>query len=80
MTDWWERLVLDREPAPDAGLPRAAVLAALFEDGEGSVRVVLTKRPDTMPTHAGHIAFPGGRPDPGDAGPVDPEGAPLAWR
>ncbi len=33
--------------------------------------MVLTKRPDTMPTHAGHIAFPGGRPDPGDNGPVD---------
>lgn len=48
----------------------AAVLAPLFEDEEGQVRVVLTKRPDTMPTHAGHIAFPGGRPDPGDDGPV----------
>lgn len=33
--------------------------------------MVLTKRPDTMPTHAGHIAFPGGRPEPGDEGPVD---------
>lgn len=49
----------------------AAVLAPLFEDEGGQVRVVLTKRPDTMPTHAGHIAFPGGRPHPGDDGPVD---------
>ena len=48
----------------------AAVLAPLFEDESGDVRMVLTKRPDTMPTHAGHIAFPGGRPDPGDNGPV----------
>ena len=48
----------------------AAVLAPLFEDDAGDVRMVLTKRPDTMPTHAGHIAFPGGRPDPGDGGPV----------
>ena len=48
----------------------AAVLAPLFEDDEGEVRVVLTKRPDTMPTHAGHISFPGGRPDPDDDGPV----------
>ncbi len=48
----------------------AAVLAPLFEDSEGDVRVVLTKRPETMPTHAGHLAFPGGRPDPGDDGPV----------
>lgn len=51
--------------------PMAAVLAPLFEDEGGQVRVVLTKRPDTMPTHAGHIAFPGGRPHPGDDGPVD---------
>jgi len=49
----------------------AAVLAPLFEDESGEVRVVLTKRPDTMPTHAGHISFPGGRPDPGDRGPVE---------
>lgn len=30
----------------------------------------MIKRPMSMPTHAGDIAFPGGRPDPGDAGPV----------
>ena len=48
----------------------AAVLAPLFEDDSGQVRVLLTKRPDTMPTHAGHIAFPGGRPDPSDEGPT----------
>ena len=66
----WDRLnLLSEQPAPD-GRPMAAVLAPLFEDDEGEVRVVLTKRPDTMPTHAGHIAFPGGRPDPGDDGPV----------
>lgn len=33
--------------------------------------MLLTKRPLTMPTHAGHLAFPGGRPDPGDRGPID---------
>jgi len=49
----------------------AAVLAALYEDDAGDVRVVFTKRPDTMPTHAGHISFPGGRAHPEDAGPVD---------
>ncbi|MGH8874118.1 MAG: NUDIX hydrolase, partial [Acidimicrobiia bacterium] len=42
----------------------------LFQDGSGEVRLVLTKRPMSMPTHAGHLAFPGGRPDPGDDGPV----------
>ena len=37
----------------------AAVLVPLFEEG-GEVRVILTKRPDTMPSHRGDIAFPGG--------------------
>ncbi|HVR33475.1 MAG TPA: CoA pyrophosphatase [Acidimicrobiia bacterium] len=66
----WDRLVVRSEPPPSAGLPTAAVLAPLYEDSHGDIRVVLTKRPDTMPTHAGHLAFPGGRPDPGDDGPV----------
>jgi len=67
----WDRLhLLDRHPEP-GDRPMAAVLAPLFEDESGEVRVVLTKRPDTMPTHAGHISFPGGRPDPGDRGPVE---------
>ncbi len=67
----WDRIrFLDSHPDP-GDRPVAAVLAPLFEDPEGKVRVVLTKRPDTMPTHAGHIAFPGGRPDPGDRGPID---------
>ena len=66
----WDRLrLLDSHPEPD-GRPMAAVLAPLFEDDSGQVRVLLTKRPDTMPTHAGHIAFPGGRPDPSDEGPT----------
>ena len=67
----WDRLVVTGEEPPDPGIPRAAVLAALYEDGDGRVRIVLTKRPDTMPTHAGHLAFPGGRPHAEDRGPVD---------
>jgi len=65
----WDRLKLIDTPPEGEGM--AAVLAPLFEDEEGQVRVVLTKRPETMPTHAGHISFPGGRPDPSDQGPVD---------
>lgn len=66
----WNKLHL-LEDAPEPGdKPMAAVLAPLFEDDSGLIRVILTKRPDTMPTHAGHIAFPGGRPEPGDDGPV----------
>lgn len=47
------------------------MLIPIYPDPRGELRLILTKRPDTMPTHAGHIAFPGGRPDPGDGGPVD---------
>ncbi len=67
----WDRLNIQPDPPDTGGKPVAAVLAPLFEDEQGVVRVILTKRPDSMPTHAGHIAFPGGRPDPGDSGPVD---------
>lgn len=66
----WDQLRLrDHHPEPGEK-PMAAVLAPLYEDEEGEIRLVLTKRPDTMPTHAGHISFPGGRPEPGDDGPV----------
>jgi len=67
----WDRLHTITETPPAGDVPLAAVLVPLYEDPSGDVRVVLTKRPDTMPTHAGHIAFPGGRPHPGDSGPVD---------
>ena len=33
---------------------------ALFDDA-GEARVILTKRPETMPSHQGEIAFPGGK-------------------
>ncbi|HEX2152532.1 MAG TPA: CoA pyrophosphatase [Acidimicrobiia bacterium] len=58
------------DPPPPGDLDRAAVLIAVYDDPDGLTRLILTKRPDTMPTHAGHIAFPGGRPDPSDAGPT----------
>jgi 8-oxo-dGTP pyrophosphatase MutT (NUDIX family) len=37
----------------------AAVLVPLFE-ADGEAHVILTKRPDTMPSHQGEISFPGG--------------------
>jgi 8-oxo-dGTP pyrophosphatase MutT (NUDIX family) len=37
----------------------AAVLVPLYEV-DGETRVILTKRPETMPSHRGEIAFPGG--------------------
>ena len=38
----------------------SAVLLPFFEQ-DGAARVILTKRPDTMPSHQGEIAFPGGK-------------------
>ena len=67
----WDRLRVTSGTPPPSAEPRAAVLAPLFEDVHGDIRLILTKRPMTMPTHAGHLAFPGGRPDPGDRGPID---------
>ena len=45
------------------GMRQAAVLVPLFEE-DGVTRVVLTKRPDTMPSHRGDVAFPGGKVHP----------------
>ena len=42
----------------------AAVLIPIFEE-DGLARIILTKRPATMPTHKGEIAFPGGKLEPG---------------
>jgi len=36
------------------------VLVPIFEEA-GEARIILTKRPDTMPSHQGEIAFPGGK-------------------
>jgi 8-oxo-dGTP pyrophosphatase MutT (NUDIX family) len=36
------------------------VLVPIFE-ADGEARLILTKRPETMPSHRGEIAFPGGK-------------------
>jgi 8-oxo-dGTP pyrophosphatase MutT (NUDIX family) len=43
----------------------AAVLVGLIEHEDG-MTVLLTRRSDTMRSHTGQIAFPGGRCDPGE--------------
>lgn len=48
---------------------RAAVLAPIVAAEEGP-RLILTRRSDTLASHTGQIAFPGGRLDPGE-GPVE---------
>jgi 8-oxo-dGTP pyrophosphatase MutT (NUDIX family) len=53
------------QPQADEQVP-AAVLVALYESGEGELRVVLTKRRADLRRHAGEISFPGGRRDPQD--------------
>ena len=47
----------------------AAVLAAIVDRPEPGL--LLTRRNEALRTHAGQIAFAGGRADPGDSGPVD---------
>ena len=68
-----QRLLLSGPPAGPTfdvtDAREASVLVALFEDG-GETHVVLTKRPETMPSHQGEIAFPGGKREPTDASPA----------
>lgn len=48
---------------------RAAVLVPIYEDA-GTLRLIMTRRPDDMRNHPGDVVFPGGMIDPGDDGPV----------
>ncbi|MEO5973124.1 MAG: CoA pyrophosphatase [Sphingomicrobium sp.] len=57
-------LVGDLTEADAAGATPAAVLIAITDRVEPGV--ILTVRRDDMRTHAGQVAFPGGRIDPGE--------------
>jgi 8-oxo-dGTP pyrophosphatase MutT (NUDIX family) len=57
------RHLLPATPAP------AAVLIPIVDHGS-VLTVLLTERSQGLRQHAGQIAFPGGRVEPGDAGPV----------
>ncbi|WP_372432899.1 NUDIX hydrolase [Microbacterium dextranolyticum] len=73
-----------RVPPPGAAVPRAAAVLMLFgvldarasdhvaQDAAVSrdLDVLLLERATTLRAHPGQVAFPGGRLDPGDAGPV----------
>jgi 8-oxo-dGTP pyrophosphatase MutT (NUDIX family) len=52
-------------PDPPPELTPASVLVGLIER-EAGYSVLLTRRVDTLRSHAGQIAFPGGRRDPGE--------------
>ena len=56
----------DWRAPPGSDYRRAAVLVGLIDRGE-DFGVLLTLRPDTMPSHAGQVAFPGGRIEPGES-------------
>jgi 8-oxo-dGTP pyrophosphatase MutT (NUDIX family) len=52
-----------RDHPGGVGARAAAVLVALFEEDD-EARLILTKRPETLSTHQGQIAFPGGKFEP----------------
>jgi 8-oxo-dGTP pyrophosphatase MutT (NUDIX family) len=55
-------------PLPESDPAAAAVLIAVTD--RAAPGVILTRRTDTLSRHAGQIAFPGGRVDPGDVDAV----------
>lgn len=56
------------DEGPAVPLAQAAVLVAVTD--RAAPGVILTRRTDTLSRHPGQIAFPGGRIDPGDDGPI----------
>jgi len=54
----------------ETAIREAAVLVPLIEHDDG-IHVLLTERSGDLSSHAGQVAFPGGRIDPEDDGPVD---------
>ena len=67
---------LNRNSYPGFGEPElwhqlrpAAVLVGIIERDSG-LKVLLTLRPDHLKSHAGQIAFPGGKIEPSDRGPL----------
>lgn len=70
LADVRDRLTVLPPPMPselfDATSRPAAVLVPIYEEG-GEARVVLTKRPQSLASHRGEIAFPGGKEETTDA-------------
>ena len=59
---------LDGTPRLASDFTPAAVLIPIITRREPTV--MLTRRTDTLRRHAGQVAFPGGRADPDDDGPI----------
>jgi 8-oxo-dGTP pyrophosphatase MutT (NUDIX family) len=62
-----DALTGDADWPRDAPAARAAVLVAVTD--RGNPGVILTVRRDDLRTHAGQVAFPGGRIEPGESAP-----------
>lgn len=63
------RLVMSPVPRglpPDAPPRAAGVLALVSPDAQGRLRLLLTRRQESLRGHSGQISFPGGRHDPTD--------------
>nr|WP_239025141.1 CoA pyrophosphatase [Rhodoligotrophos defluvii] len=58
-----------RPPADQAYRPAAVLIGLLDRDGEANV--LLTLRTEHLSSHAGQIAFPGGKMEPTDPGPAE---------
>lgn len=77
-SDWLGALGIDDGSRPAAVLVLFGVLDALPSGHDArhhavsrDLDVLLLARAATLSSHAGQVAFPGGRIDPGDRGPVD---------
>jgi 8-oxo-dGTP pyrophosphatase MutT (NUDIX family) len=79
---WFERLARAVPPAtdtpfsrfsppPDGSARQSAVLVLIGPGSGAGPDVLLTQRSARLRSHAGQIAFPGGRIDPQDAGPAE---------
>ena len=67
-SSWTDLLSPEEAAAIDVhGGKDAAVLVPLFEDADGDLHAVFTRRRHDLRRHAGEISFPGGRRDAGDA-------------
>jgi len=69
MIDSLRRTLRERERRRLERSERAAVLVPIVDDG-APLRLLLTRRTETLPTHQGHVAFPGGYVLPDEDDPI----------
>ncbi len=77
--DWFARLAAAAGPQvpvltrslPAVGALRRSAVLMLFGHAAHGPDVLLTERAANLRTHAGQVAFPGGRIEPQDGGPAD---------